>query len=623
MGEEKLIGGKYRILREISRGGMGIVYVGEDLNLERKVAMKKLIVSPVLTEEEQEILIERFIVEAKAIARLNHPSIVTIYEAGEFEDEYFIVMEYLEGEDLATKMEADGDFDVETVVKMGIQMGEALGAAHKKNIYHRDVKPSNIMQLKSGRVKIMDFGIAKVAWAKTMTTTGRTVGTVGYMSPEQLEAGVSVDGRSDIFSLCVILYQLLAGQRPFPGDTYAQFITKLISKEFHPTPLRSLNRRVPESLEIVVKNGLIRDREYRYQTAEELVQDLKEVLEEVLTGKKAMVFKLFPDGRDLENLAAVDFIRTEEKAVAREKALKSREQPEMLIADEPGEDFEEPIHVDGVGKIGAAPEEAPGVVLKESEAPEKPSADREIIRTMTHTLAPYLVGLVIVLFVTLAIVLSVTSKNPKKVKNTGASTNTPLHSPGQNTPTPSGFESPQKPLSTTPPDVDLAQVVIPSGIDAEHVVFQLKGGDESKKWPGKIDYNMEKDITGRLEPGVYTIILKKAGHYPVKKGVKLKKGGTFRMKEDYQWKIKPSFSIDTNVNANVVVYKLEKDDKGGIMSEQIKMVTRTKNKKLVIKHLKDGAYRVRVENANYLPEVFTFTLKEGRKSFYRRVILKR
>ncbi len=219
-----IILGRFRLQHEISRGAMGIVYKGLDITLEREVALKKMMLNPILNREEQIVQLKRFINEAKAVAKLNHPNILTVLDAGEYEGDYYIVMEYLEGKDLGEYLNEGTGFTLTDSINIIIQAAMGLGFAHQYGIIHRDVKPGNIMILNDGSVKVMDFGIAKVVGNKTLTGADMAIGTIGYMSPEQCEDSSNIDARSDIFSLCVILYQLITGQKPFPGDTFTGFI---------------------------------------------------------------------------------------------------------------------------------------------------------------------------------------------------------------------------------------------------------------------------------------------------------------------------------------------------------------------------------------------------------------
>lgn len=286
---DNLLFDKYQIQEEIARGGMGIVYRGIDKSLERTVAIKQMVINPILNKEEQEELIRKFIKEAKNVARLSHPNIVTVYDAGEFEGNYYIVMEYLDGKDLADCLEEGIFFNISTSLDIIIQTAKGLRHAHRHGIFHRDVKPSNIMRLTDEYTKIMDFGIAKALDSKTRTITGMTFGTIGYMSPEQLDENLPVDGRTDIFSLSVVLYQLATHQKPFPGDSFITYISKLASDSFQPTPPRDLNSQIPKSLERVIRKGMARNPDERYQSMDEFISDLESVIDEIKSGNSKII----------------------------------------------------------------------------------------------------------------------------------------------------------------------------------------------------------------------------------------------------------------------------------------------------------------------------------------------
>ncbi|MHC5059015.1 MAG: serine/threonine-protein kinase, partial [Planctomycetota bacterium] len=202
----------YRITEKLGEGGMGVVYKAEDLTLERPVALKFL--SPRVTGAERDRA--RFVHEAKAAAALNHPNICTIYEIGEDDGRTFIAMEYLEGEDLRSRMRF-APLPLVEALTIGADIARGLHAAHEKGIVHRDVKPANIVVTPARVVKIMDFGLARVGVGADLTRTGTTVGTIAYMSPEQARGG-DVDHRTDIWSLGVVLYEMLTGVRPFAAD---------------------------------------------------------------------------------------------------------------------------------------------------------------------------------------------------------------------------------------------------------------------------------------------------------------------------------------------------------------------------------------------------------------------
>src|SRR6266436_7525600 len=221
--------GRYRVIGRIGRGGMGMVYRGLDETLEREVALKTLTTEGTLDEESR----RRFQIEAKAAAKLQHPNIITVFELGEDRGVPFIAMEMLPGVDLEALVRSGEEMLLAEKLEIVIQVCRGLAFAHEHGIVHRDVKPSNIRLLDDGAVKIMDFGIAKLGETQ-LTKAGMMVGTVHYMSPEQVR-GKPLDGRSDVFSLGVILYELLAGRRPFKGEGATDVLFKIVNDE--PVPL--------------------------------------------------------------------------------------------------------------------------------------------------------------------------------------------------------------------------------------------------------------------------------------------------------------------------------------------------------------------------------------------------
>ncbi len=257
----------YKILEKLGEGGMGVVYKAQDTKLDRLVALKFL--PPHLTSEPVEK--ERFIHEAKAASALSHTNITTIHEIDEFEGQMFIVMEYCEGKTLKQIIEKE-TLSVKKVLDIGIQVCEGLAIAHEKGIVHRDIKSDNIMLTPRGQVKIMDFGLAKLKRATKLTKTRSTLGTLAYMSPEQAQ-GEEVDSRSDIFSFGVVLYELLTGKLPFAGEHQAAVIYSIINEE--PQPAVRFNNQVSAELERIVFKALAKDKEERYQHADELLADLR------------------------------------------------------------------------------------------------------------------------------------------------------------------------------------------------------------------------------------------------------------------------------------------------------------------------------------------------------------
>lgn len=257
----------YRIIEMLGEGGMGVVYKAEDTKLKRTVALKFLSPQAVGTEEEK----TRFKHEAQAAAALNHSNICTIHEIDEYDNQTFIAMEYLEGRSLKDVIDSD-EFTIDEIVSTAIAVGKGLQEAHEKGIVHRDIKPGNIIVTEKGNAKILDFGLAKLAGMTKVTKTGTTVGTAAYMSPEQAR-GDPVDYRTDIWSLGIVLYEMLTGRLPFKSE-YEQ---ALIYSILHETPESITEQRVdvPAELERIVNRAMEKDPSRRYQKIEELLVDLK------------------------------------------------------------------------------------------------------------------------------------------------------------------------------------------------------------------------------------------------------------------------------------------------------------------------------------------------------------
>jgi serine/threonine protein kinase/Flp pilus assembly protein TadD len=264
----------YKILEKLGEGGMGVVYKAQDTKLDRIVALKFL-PQHLLCDQEAKA---RFEHEARAASALNHNNVTTIYEIDEVAGECFISMEYVEGKSIKDLVN-EKRLSIEEVLKIAIQIGEGLNAAHKKDIIHRDIKSDNIMLTKDGVVKIMDFGLAKLKGATKLTTTGSTLGTLAYMSPEQAQ-GIEVDQRSDIFSFGVVLYEMIACQLPFKGEHEAAIIYSIINET--PEPLARYKANVSEQLQRIVDKTLEKDRNLRYQSAAEVIADLKGLQKETV-----------------------------------------------------------------------------------------------------------------------------------------------------------------------------------------------------------------------------------------------------------------------------------------------------------------------------------------------------
>lgn len=274
----------YKILEKLGEGGMGVVYKARDIKLERIVALKFL--PPNLSNQEAEK--KRFIHEAKAASALDHNNICTIYEIDETIDgQLFIAMSYLEGKILREKIDA-APIKVDEAIGIAIQTAEGLKLAHEKGIVHRDIKPANLMITTSGTVKIMDFGLAKLEGKTKLTQMGTTLGTFSYMSPEQ-SLGEEVDRRTDIWSLGVVLYEMMTGQLPFKGDYEQAVIYSIINGQ--PEPLTSLRSGIPMELERITNKLLTKNRDERYQSMTDVLVDLQTLKKKSLTGETTSISK--------------------------------------------------------------------------------------------------------------------------------------------------------------------------------------------------------------------------------------------------------------------------------------------------------------------------------------------
>lgn len=259
----------YKILEMLGEGGMGVVYLAEDMSLERKVAIKCLS-KHVSTNPEAR---ERFKIEAKAAAALNHPNIATIYAIEEIENEIFIVMEYIEGVELKEKLHFK-PLQTDEAINIATKIATGLEAAHRKGIVHRDIKSSNIMITLANEVKIMDFGLAKIGDGSNVTKTRATVGTANYMSPEQAR-GEEINHRTDIWAFGVILYEMLTGNLPFKGDYEQAVIYSILNEE--PKSITNLRENIPPQLTHIIEKLLRKNSEYRYQSMKDLIEELREV----------------------------------------------------------------------------------------------------------------------------------------------------------------------------------------------------------------------------------------------------------------------------------------------------------------------------------------------------------
>ncbi len=267
--------GRYEILEQIGRGAMGIVYKGKDPILNRLTAIKTIRFSDEFDEDNVDVVKTHFYREAEVVAKLSHPNIVTIFDVGEDLDLSFLAMEYLQGENLEKYTSKENLFPVKKCLKVIAQVCDALEYAHTHNIIHRDIKPENIMLLGDGSVKVTDFGIARIT-TSTKTRTGIIKGTPYYMSPEQTK-GLKLSGRSDIFSLGVVFYQLLTGRLPFDGENMAAIMYQITSVD--PTPPTEYKKGLNKPILTVLNKALVKDHDKRYEHARDMGKHIRMILE--------------------------------------------------------------------------------------------------------------------------------------------------------------------------------------------------------------------------------------------------------------------------------------------------------------------------------------------------------
>ncbi|MBN2009979.1 protein kinase [candidate division KSB1 bacterium] len=268
-----LLMGRYTDISELGHGAMGKVYKAKDIKLDRTIVLKTIRLDMDVNEKRFQEYKQRFLREARAAGRLNHPNIITIYDVEEKDDVFFISMEYLNGTNLLEVLRDEKLLAPARAAKIIHQCCQALELAHENNIVHRDIKPSNIMLLRDNFVKIVDFGVAKLD-TSTMTHMGTTVGTPSYMSPEQIE-GRATDGRSDLFSLGVVFYEMLTGEKPFKGETITTVIAKILKDS--PTPPTALKYHLPAKTDTIIEKMLAKEPKSRYQHARNVIADLNKV----------------------------------------------------------------------------------------------------------------------------------------------------------------------------------------------------------------------------------------------------------------------------------------------------------------------------------------------------------
>ena len=328
--------GHYQILAPLGKGGMGEVYLANDTKLDRKVALKLLL--PEFTDHKDRL--RRFILEAKAASSLNHPNIITIHEIGQRDGVHFIATEFIDGETLKQHL-GRLRMKLPEILEVTIQTGGALQAAHAAGIVHRDIKPENIMLRPDGYVKVLDFGLAKLSeeslqstsadsqidtMVKADTKPGTVLGTVNYMSPEQAR-GQTLDQRTDVFSLGVVLYEMVAGRMPFAAATSIDTLVAILEKE--PPPLDQFSTEVPAEFQRIVSKALRKDREERYQTIKDLLIDLKSFKEDLLFEQK------LSRSRPPRSNVTTPILPTANEAVTTDQVVAASTSPDKSVPTKP------------------------------------------------------------------------------------------------------------------------------------------------------------------------------------------------------------------------------------------------------------------------------------------------
>ncbi len=320
--------GRYEILDELGHGAMGIIYKAKDPLIDRLLAIKTINLN--LTQGPREEYETRFYAEAKAAGSLSHPNIVTIYDVGASGDVAFIAMEFLQGRELRDILDDEKQLPAGRAIDIAEQVATGLAYAHEHDIVHRDIKPSNIMVMPDGRVKITDFGIARMLSATVRTQTGVVLGSPSYMSPEQI-MGIAVDRRSDIFSLGIVLYEMLTGQVPFEGETLDAIMDRILNAT--PVPPATLNPAIPEMVNLIAVKALSKRLDERYQNARAFADDLR--------NSRAVLTQPAAGGMPLSEPPPIPAEKPEAAAPEAAELPAADQAAEEPPAEEPGEGPEE------------------------------------------------------------------------------------------------------------------------------------------------------------------------------------------------------------------------------------------------------------------------------------------
>ena len=365
--------GRYRLLGELGRGAMGVVYRAEDPNIGRTVALKTQRLDVQGTEQQD--LLRRLRQEARSAGVLNHPNIVTIYDAGEQDALFYIAMEYIEGATLQSMLTPGKAMPVDQIVEVVRQICAGLDYAHARQIVHRDIKPANIMITPEGAAKIMDFGIAKTG--SGMTSAGQVLGTPSYMSPEQVK-GKALDGRSDLFSVGVILYEAITGQKPFTGDNITTIIYKIVNEE--PVPPRELDLSVHPGLNQVITRALCKSLDQRYQRGWDLARDLMNY--------KALATSMGQPATESDQTVALSTAQLRVQAAALRDAQAAAQAAPVTsgaVAAAPAAAEEAAVEVAGAATPGTA--QRPAAVQQAATPPKMSRSTQALLATVVLLLA--------------------------------------------------------------------------------------------------------------------------------------------------------------------------------------------------------------------------------------------
>jgi hypothetical protein len=527
--------GRYLVTGRIGKGGMGMVYRGLDPALEREVAVKTLVAEGSFDSDGR----RRFEVEARAAARLSHPNIVTVHELGEDRGILFIAMEMLPGADLESLLRSGEKLPLAEQLDIVAQVCRGLGYAHERGVVHRDIKPSNVRLLDDGTAKIMDFGIAKLGPDHHITKTGMMVGTVHYMSPEQVR-GRPLDGRTDVFSAGVILYELLAGERPFKGDDVTAILYKIVNEEPAPLALDAIGELAPR-LRAVLDKALAKDPAARYASAAAFAEELGALLASVQRGKPAppasqaegltTARRALGDGRVEEALAQLrglvaehpDWVEPRRALRVALREEKRRREPSPASADgypELDATFQAALTKRDAGAIGSLPTQVSGstalapTVLAPSGAPAAPAPAPVSTRPWLYAGGAFLV----VALAAAVVLLRPSGTKPAAEAPPVAPAAAASSAPGPLASEPPAVATRSLPVRTQPPGAKVTldgaavagltplELALDPGVEHK-VALALEGhtSQEIRVKPGSAPLGLEVTLEKQLRPGTVAV----------------------------------------------------------------------------------------------------------------------